>query len=133
MSFVRGNYCGVRVVASRGQHNRIERRYCRRSKKGAAVSDESVSIDPEVCLQAVGAWRQSYGTVSTSTSISSPDVGEPTATESLNVLAGIVGGLPGAIAVQLDAVGNAITLGAMDAIRADNPCVNWSAPPAAEQ
>jgi len=49
--------------------------------------------------------------------------------ETLSGVSAVAASLPNAIASQLGPIANAITEGAMDAVQADNPCINWNVTP----
>lgn len=92
---------------------------------------DAVFFDIQAGFDAVGDLRSSLEAAITFPTLEVPDVGVPAAMESLLGVSALAASLPNAIASQLGLIANAITEGAMDAIQADNPCINWNATPEA--
>lgn len=90
------------------------------------MSDDAVFIDVESAFNAIGELRTALAPVSSPQVITTPDVGEVGATESLAAVAALIGGFPGFAKHEATLLANAEMLGATDAYRADNPCINWS-------
>jgi len=89
------------------------------------VPDDAVFIDVVSSFDSIGALRSAIAGVSSPDVIATPDVGEPGATESLAAIAALIGAFPSFAKYEATMLGNAEMMGAMDAYRADNPCINW--------
>ncbi|HET9666108.1 MAG TPA: hypothetical protein VFP09_05110 [Desertimonas sp.] len=91
------------------------------------MSDESLFIDIQPAFAAVGELRTAIESVKSPEAIATPDVFEATATESLRAVAELVGSFLDYVNIEATLLANAESLGAMDAYRADNQCINWVA------
>lgn len=92
------------------------------------MSDDAVFIDVVSAFDAIGALRSAVAGVSSPEIIATPDVGEAGATESLAAIAALIGAFPSFAKYEATLLANAEMMGAMDAYRADNPCINWYGP-----
>jgi hypothetical protein len=89
------------------------------------MSDEALFIDIQPAFAAIGELRTALTGVASPPTIGTPDVFEPTATESLRAVAELIGSLPDFVRLEATLLANAESMGAMDAYRADNACINW--------
>lgn len=88
------------------------------------MSDE-LFIDIQPCFEKIASLRSTVPVAGAVPSVSVPDVFHSAANESLIAIASMAAGLPAVLGEQLGLAANGMTLGAMDAVRADNPCINW--------
>lgn len=89
------------------------------------MSDDSLRIDIVTVFDRIAELRAAASALQTPQAIATPDVFEASATESLRVVAELIGSLPSFAGWELTMLANTESMGAMDAYRADNSCINW--------